>query len=241
MQSSFYVGMSAQIAIDRRLQSIANNVANMNTAGFRAEGVSFATMLSDASADSTAYPTEGASFISRRGGDLTKTDNPLDVAVQGDAWFGIKTAQGVAYTRDGRMKINAGGELQTLNGNSVLDAGGSAMILDPDAGPPIISADGMMTQGGRQVGAIGLFAIDPSAQLTRTENSGVIPDQAAKPVLDFTSSGMAQGFVEGSNVNPVLELSKLISIQHALEHVTQMNDSSDTSLQDAIKTLGSTS
>lgn len=113
------------------------------------------------------------------------------------------------------------------------------MLLDPSAGAPTIAQDGMMTQNGRQVGAIGLFSIDPSAKLTRTVNSGVIPDQAATPVLDFTNTGMAQGFVEGSNVNPITELSKLIEIQHSLDSVTQMNQSSDASLQDAIKTLGS--
>ena len=69
----------------------------------------------------------------------------------------------------------------------------------------------------------------------------MIPDLPATPVLDFTSNGVMQGFVENSNVNPVLELAKLITIQHALDNVTQMNQSVDTSLGDAIKSLGATS
>ena len=241
MQSSFYVGLSAQMAIEKRLQTVANNIANMNTAGFRADGVSFETILSSAGDKPVAYSSGGEGYVSRRAGEQVKTDNPLDVAVQGDAWFGIKTASGTAYTHDGRMKIAATGEVQTLTGDAVLDAGGSGLILDPDAGPPVISADGMMTQNGRQVGAIGLFAIDPSAKLTHAGSSAVIPDQAAVPVLDFTSNGMVQGFVENSNVNPIMEMSKLISIQHALDGITQMNQTADSSLQDAIKTLGSSS
>lgn len=241
MQSNFYVGMSGQIAIEKRMQTIASNVANMNTAGYRADGVTFDTVLSNTGDTPVAFATEGQSYISRRSGDLTKTDNPLDVAVQGDAWLGIKTPTGIAYTHDGRLKIGPSGEVTTLTDHPILDAGGSAMLLDPSAGPPTISQDGMITQNGRQVGAIGLFSIDPTAKLTRTGTSGVIPDKAATPVLDFTSTGMVQGFVEGSNVNPITELSKLIEIQHSLDSVTAMNQTSDSSLQEAIKTLGSSS
>lgn len=241
MQSSFYVGLSGQMAIEKRLQTVASNVANMNTAGYRADGVSFETVLSNTGNEPVAFSSEGTGYISRRAGELNKTDNPLDVAVQGDAWLAVKTPSGVAYTHDGRLKIGPSGEVQTLLNNPVLDAGGSSLILDPNAGPPVISADGMMTQNGRQVGALGLFSIDPTAKLTRASNSGVIPDKAATPILDFTASGVVQGFVEGSNVNPVLEISKLIEIQHALENMTTMNQSADTSLQDAVKTLGATS
>ena len=239
MQSSFYVGMSGQLAIEKRLQTIANNVANMNTAGFREEKVTFETVLSNTGDTPVAFSTEGQTYLSRRSGDLTKTDNPLDVAVQGDAWLAVKTPSGVAYTHDGRLKIGPSGEVQSVNNFPVLDAGGSSMILDPAAGPPTIAQDGMITQQGRQVGAIGLFSIDPDAKLTRALNSGVIPDKAATPVLDFSNTGMVQGFVEGSNVNAIQEISRLIEIQHALDSVTQMSETSDTTLQDAIKTLGS--
>ena len=89
------------------------------------------------------------------------------------------------------------------------------------------------------MGAIGLFSIDPSAKLTRAAGSGVVPDKAATPVLDFASTGVLQGFVEGSNVNPVLEITKLISVQHNLDGVTQANQTADTTMQEAIKALGS--
>ncbi len=241
MQSNFYVGAAGQMAIEKRLQTVANNIANMNTAGFRADGVSFDTVLSNTGAEPVAFSGPGNSYISRRAGEVTKTDNPLDVAVQGDAWLGIRTASGIAYTHDGRLKISQTGDVQTLNNDPVLDAGGAPLTLDPGAGPPTISSDGMMTQNGHQSGAIGLFSIDPTAKLTRASNSAVIPDQAATPVLDFTATGVVQGFVEGSNVNPVLEMAKLIEIQRALESMTNMNQAADTSLQDAVKTLGATS
>ena len=241
MQSSFYVGMSGQIAIEKRLQSVATNIANINTAGYRADGVTFSTVLSNTGDTPVAFASGGADYISRRNGEITKTDNTLDVAVKGDGFFAVKAPAGIVYTRDGRMKMAPSGELTSLNGYPMLDAGGTGILLDPDGGPPMIAPDGMISQGGRQIGAIGLFNIDPDANLTRAANSGVIPDKPATPVLDFSNNGVLQGFVEGSNINPVLELAKLISIQHALDSVSQLNSTAETSIGDAIKTLGSSS
>lgn len=240
MQTNFYVGLSGQLAIEKRLQSVANNIANMNTAGFRADGISFDTVLSQAGDDAVAFSTAGTGYISKRAGERVKTDNPLDVAVQGDAWMAVKTPTGIVYTHDGRLKLGPSGEVQSLNDYPVLDAGGSSLVIDPTAGTPTIAADGMISQGGRQIGAIGLFAMDPSATFTRAENSGVIPSLTPTPILDFTSNGVIQGFTENANVNPIMELAKLIQMQHDLDAVTQSNQTADASQQEAIKSLGTT-
>ena len=241
MRSNLYVSMSGQIALEKRLATVASNIANMNTAGFRAEGVAFSSVLSKAGERPAAYVSTGTNYVSRAAGSVTKTDNPLDIAIQGDAFFAVKTPDGTAYTRDGRFQMTSSGELQTLNGYPVLDAGGANMLLNSDAGPPMISADGMMTQNGQQISAIGMFSLPPDATLTRYDNSAVLTDKPAEPVLDFTHNNVVQGFSEGSNVNPVLEMTKLIEIQRAFDGLTNTMQSSEGSLQDAIKTLGSTS
>jgi flagellar basal-body rod protein FlgF len=240
MQSGLYVALSGQVALERRLQTIASNVANMNTVGYRADGVSFETQLAKAGDATVAFAGTGSDFISRRTGAISKTDNPLDVAVQGDAWLAIKTPAGTVYTRDGRMTLKESGELTTLNGYSVLDAGGAPLLLDASAGLPEISRDGMVSQKGNQVGALGLYAIDDSAKLTRYNNSGVIPNKPAIPVLDFGANGVAQGFVEDSNVNPIMEMTKLITVTRAFDSIAAATEKSESSLTDAIKTLGST-
>jgi flagellar basal-body rod protein FlgF len=238
MQNGLYVALSAQVSLEKRLETIANNVANMNTVGFRADGVSFATELAKAGDQRLAYVSAGTTFISRQTGSSTKTGDPFDVAIQGDGWLGISTANGVAYTRDGRMRIAETGALETLNGNAVLDAGGAPIILDPASGPPSISGDGMIAQNGKQVGAIGLYSIDADAKLTRTENSGVMPDKPATPILDFTKNGIVQGYVESSNVNPIEEMTKLIAVTRAYDGVNSQVSDTEASMQDAIKTLG---
>ncbi len=239
MQSGLYVSLSGQVALERRLQTIATNVANMNTIGYRADGVSFEAQMAKAGDSVVAFAGSGSDFISRRAGGFSKTGNPLDVAVQGDAWLAVKTPAGTVYTRDGRMTMTESGELTTLNGYSVLDAGGAPILLDASSGPPDISRDGMISQKGNQVGALGLFAIDDGAKLTRYSNSGVIPDKPAEAVLDFTTSGVAQGFVEDSNVNPIMEMTKLISVSRAFDSIAAATEKSETSMTDAIKTLGS--
>lgn len=233
-----YVGLSAQIALDRRLDGIARNVANQATAGYRAEGTKFDAVLSrTARGTSTAYASAGKGYISLESGPVTRTDNPLDIAVEGDVWLAIQTQAGTVYTRDGRMKMLETGELTTLNGHPVLDVGGAPLLLDPLAGPPQIARDGMITQGDIQMGAIGLFAIDERARLTR-HASGVIPDRAAEPVLDFAAAGVVQGFVEGSNVNPVLEMTKLITVSRSFDSVATALGQSEASLREAIRALG---
>ena len=177
--------------------------------------------------------------MDRRAGGLVKTDNPLDFAVQGGGWFGIQTPRGPAYTRDGRTRIDESGTLRTLNGDPILDAGGAPILIDGAGGPLTVSADGMITQNGRQVGAIGLFAIDPGASLIRAENSGVVPDKPATPILEFTRDGVVQGAVESSNVDPVREMTRLIDVTRAFDGVAAEASQSEASLQEAIKTLGS--
>src|SRR5271169_919656 len=235
MQNGLYVALSAQVALERRLETIAANVANMNTPGYRADGVSFAAEVSRAGENRIAYVSPGSGFISRRSGALIETGNPLDAAVQGEGWFAIQSSGATVYTRDGRMRVSETGALENVNGNPILDAGGAPIQLDPAGGAATIARDGMITQNGRQIAAIGLFLIDDDATLTRAGNSGFTSDKSAQPVLDFTQNGVVQGVIEGANVNPVQEMTKLIAITRTFDGVNSEVSQTESSLQDAIK------
>lgn len=238
MESGLYVGLSGQLALERRMQTIANNVANASTAGFRAEEVKFETVLSRTANEPVAFSSIGPTFLSRQAGGIVRTDNPLDVAVRGDVWLSVDVGGTQVYTRDGRMRITETGDLQTILGNPVLDAGGAPITLDPKGGVPQIARDGTITQGTRTFGAIGLYRIDENAKLIRAGNSGVIPDKTPEPALDFVNVGFAQGFIEQANVNPVMEMTRLIAVHRAFDAITHSMANADTTLQDAIKTLG---
>lgn len=238
MRNDFYVGISGQLALERRLETIANNVANVNTTGFRSEEVRFDSVLSDAGARNVAYSRIGGTHLSRAAGGLTHTGNPLDVAVEGDAWLAVSTAAGTVYTRDGRAKISPNGELQSMTGAPFLDVGGSPIIVDPSAGEVAIGRDGRITQNDRQVGALGVFMIPETAKLERFEGSGVIPDVPAEPVVEFSRAGLVQGYLEGSNVNPVKEITRLIAVQRSFDAVTQALGLAENVHEAALRDLG---
>jgi len=239
MKVSFPVILSSQVALKNRLDAVAHNVANSNTPGFRAQGMRFESVLSQTAEQTVAYSSKGINYISRQSGVMVKTGNMLDVAVQGEAWMALRGPGGTIYTRDGRMRILPTGDLQSLTGYPVLDVSGSPLTLSAEDGPVTISRDGMMSQAGKQVGALGLFKIPAEAKLTRVDSSGVIPDREAVPVIEFTDNGVVQGFVEQSNVNAILELSRLIEVTRAFESLNSMAEQLEKSSTDAIKTLGS--
>jgi flagellar basal-body rod protein FlgF len=238
MQSGLYVALSGQIALERRMATIANNVANAGTVGYRAEEAKFETVLSRAPERPAAFAATDRSYLSERAGGFVKTDNPLDVAIRGSGFLSVQTPAGPVYTRDGRMQLLPTGELVSLNGHAILDAGGAPILLDPSTGPPEIARDGMITQKGRQVGAIGLFSLDLSGSYSRTENSGIVPKNPATPILSFTSDGFVQGFVEQSNVNAVTEMTRLIMVTRAFESAAAAIGDSESSIKNAIQTLG---
>ena len=142
MQDSLYVALSSQIALERRLDTIADNVANASTIGFRATGVKFEDVVSGTGPKSVSFASTGNTYLSNAHGAMTETGNPFDFAVQGDAWFAIDTPAGTVMTRDGRFSMNANGELMSIEGHPVLDSGGAPIKLDPRNGPPKAGADG---------------------------------------------------------------------------------------------------
>ncbi len=237
MSTGLYVAMSAQIAMEKRLEAIASNIANVNTAGFRAAGIRFAAQLSQVGGQEVAFSSPGETYVIRQQGPINYTGNSLDVAIDGDGWLGIGVPGGTAYTRDGRMHMTALGELQSVNGYPVLDVGGSPITLDPSAGPVQIGEDGTMSQAGKQVGRIGIFLIPSDATLKRHDNSAVITDKPVEPVEDPTTNSMRQGYIEGSNVNPVLEMTRLIDASRAFDQAAAAIDQSDAMTQEAVRTL----
>lgn len=241
MQDGLYVALSSQIALERQLNTIADNVANMSTAGFRATKVRFDEMLNSIASNSTSFVSSGDAYLSTRTGPMDETGNPLDFAIEGDAWFAIQTPAGTAVTRDGRFKMTEEGELISAEGHLVLDPGGAPIQLDRNAGTPVVGRDGFVFQDGFQRGAIGLYSYQPDANFQRVGNSAILAGDAAEPIVDRSDIGVVQGFVEQSNVNPVHELSKLILVQRTFDQVAALVRDSEDSFDNAIKTLGAES
>jgi flagellar basal-body rod protein FlgF len=241
VQQSLYVGLSAQRTLQQRLDTIAQNVANQRTPGYLAEDVTFRTAVSERMSDPVAFAAIGAQTTSLRRGEVKATGQALDVAVNGDGWLGVQTAKGLAVTRDGRLRMTAEGNLQTATGLAVLDAGGTPARVDPAAGPIVIEKSGTILQNGRPTGTLGLFLVPKDAVLERGDAGTLIPSVA--PIASAAPNGVSllQGHLEGSNVEPMQEMTRLIAVHRTFDAVSAALTRSEETLVDAIRTLGGTS
>ena len=220
MQSGLYVALSAQVALQNRLETIAQNVANGSSAGYRGSEMKFNAVLSKMSNPQVSFVSSGSGLIKRGSGPVVKTGNPLDLAVKGDGWLSISTPNGPAYTRDGRMRMDTAGNLVSMNGAPFLDAGGAPIQLDPTADQPAIGEDGTITQKGNRAGVLGLYKLPGNAQLSRVEGGAFTSSVPGTPIVDSAADGVIQGYVEQSNVNPMTEMTRLIYVQRAFDGVS---------------------
>ena len=180
----------------------------------------FETLLSHTSNTPVAFASAGQSYLSRASGEIVRTDNLFDVGRRAMHGSGIQTPAGPGLYP--RRPHEDDPDRRVADAQRLAGAGRrqSPILLDPNGGPPRISRDGAITQNNRAIGAIGLFKIDDKASLKRFDNSGVIPDQPATPVVEFSKVGVQQGFMERANVNPVMEMSKLIMVSRAFDAVS---------------------
>src|SRR5690606_30853101 len=128
VQTGYYVALSSQVALERRLNTLADNVANAGTVGYKAGEVTFDDVLTGLTAKAVSFVSPGADSYNIRAGALRETGNPFDFAVQGDAWFAVETEAGPMMTRDGHFTMRETGELVTLQGYPVLDPGGTPLV-----------------------------------------------------------------------------------------------------------------
>ncbi|WGF87613.1 flagellar hook-basal body complex protein [Marinivivus vitaminiproducens] len=226
--------LSHQTGLQRRVDIVANNIANAGTTGFRREGLVFASRVErlDVPGRRFAMTEDRMSFTDPTAGGLTVTGNPLDMALDGDGLFAVQAGTGVAYTRDGRFMPDAEGRLVTATGHPVLDEGGAPIVLPPGAEALAVSADGTLSADGEAVAVIGRYRVDAGAR--RGADGLITTAGAAGPAPDTRVLG---GHIENANVNPVRELTDLIEAQRAYERGQSMIEGEDERLRRAAERL----
>lgn len=247
MDNSTYVSLSLATAMRNALDVTANNIANANTAGFKGERIVFDSyMLRESGVEEsrqTDFLIDQGSYMDPNQGAMTQTGNPLDLALQGDGWFAYETDGRTAYGRDGRFALDPNGALVTLSGARVLDPGGAPIALPPDVGGDVtISQDGAIsTPAGGVVGRVGLFDLPDLQGYERIGSGMFVPPEAgdtARPAADGTR--VVQGAIEGSNVQPVVEMTRLMAIQQAYDRALKLVSSDDDLTRDMLRRIGGT-
>ncbi|MGY6531392.1 flagellar basal-body rod protein FlgF [Glycocaulis sp.] len=236
------IGLSQQQVLRRALDITANNIANVSTAGFKAE-----QLLVEADPWTRARAEDGPpqlNYVAEWGmgrdfsqGALEQTGRPLDLAITGEGFFVLDTPQGERFTRDGRFSMDAGGTLIAQDGARVLDEGGAPITIDPEAGHVAISSTGELTQNGVPVGRVAVMRFDEPGVLSKTgENRYTAPDDAARELV--MGESVRQGFIESSNVRPIMEITSMMEVSRAYASVTRMLQQADELSRKAIERLG---
>lgn len=238
MELSLHVATAGQKNLQQQLTIVANNIANSETAGFRAEVVDFKSLISKSSDGNVHFPKVAELYPSVEQGVLTQTENPLDVAISGDGWFAINTPAGTAYTRDGRFMVSNLGELQSIEGFGVLDAGGAPIQIGNTTAPPEFLQDGRIMINGRLIGNLGIYQINPEDFSSRFSNSAFLSSVPGTPTEVGNGTSINQGFIEGSNVSAVHELSNLITISKGYSSISNLIGKVDEALSRSVRELG---
>ena len=232
MENMLLVGLSRQMVLERQMDVVANNVANVNTNGYKADKSLFEEYLrSGAHEDNFARPDRSISYVQDRGtfkdftqGPSEQTKNPLDVAVDGGGFLVVQTPAGERYTRDGALQINDQGQLVTASGNPVLGNSGP-IVFQPTDKDVSIAADGSVTvlEGVNRIdsvrGKLRLVSFADAQKLLKEganlfsagEGAAAQPDPASK---------VRQGFIEKSNVNSVAEMTRMMEVTRTYQQIS---------------------
>ncbi|MCE8008962.1 flagellar hook basal-body protein [Aestuariivita sp.] len=244
MSSANHVSLSLATVLERSLNSTAHNIANMSTSGFKASRplLDSLTLPTDSSLGSSiSFVQDKGNYLDLTQGAMVKTDSPFDVALSGPDWFAYQAPDGTeAFGRDGRLVISSEGELTTTTGAAILDADGRAITLPPDIGATFtIARDGTITDtDGGVLGQIGTFAIEtPNALSAIGGGLYILPPGAGGRPERSDASAVVQGFVEQSNVQSTLEVTRMMDIQRAYERAVRVLEETDQLTQTAIQRI----
>lgn len=234
MSNAIYAALSRQAALKSELADLANNIANASTVGFRRDGQIFSEFVNATPGEPSISQTRiGGRVIDNTRGEFVQTGGAFDIAIEGEGYFVVQTPQGERLTRAGAFQTNEAGSLTTAEGHLLHGAGAGTIDIPAGAQNIIIAPDGVVSANGAVIGAVRIVMSD-QFRLVR-EGSTLFRSDA--DLVDVAPS-LRQGFLESSNVKPVLELSRLIEVQRAFEIGQQLLSGESERIERAVAVIG---
>ncbi|MDE2135162.1 MAG: flagellar basal-body rod protein FlgF [Alphaproteobacteria bacterium] len=244
MDNTLLVSLSQQLAAYRSMDVIANNLANLSTPAYKREEVKFEEFVQQVQPSEGQSGPQSLSFVADNGvvrdlseGTMQATGAPFDLAIAGKGYFAVQTAAGERYTRNGHLSLNGDGQLITDSGDPVLGEGGPITVTADD-GDIHIAADGTVSGKQGQIGKLRLVDFADERALQKKGDSLYATSQS--PASAATNTRIVQGTLETSNVQPVIEITRMIDVMRAYQATATLAQSMDTLKRQAIDKLGST-
>ena len=235
MDAAGYTTLTRQSGLMHEMQVVANNIANISTTGFRREGVVFEEYIAPIQdGPSLSMANGNARVVDLTQAGLSQTNAAFDFAIQGEGFFQIETPDGERLTRAGSFTPSPNGELVTNDGYRLLDQGGAPVFIPPNARNLALAQDGTLSADGAAIARIGLW--QPSDPLSLQHQSGTL--FSANGIEPAEGGVILQGYLEDSNVNPVMEIARMIEVQRAYELGQSFMDQEDKRMRSVVDTLG---
>jgi flagellar basal-body rod protein FlgF len=235
MENAGYTTLTRQSGLLREMRIVANNIANAATTGFRQEGLVFSEYVKAVDGASSLSMGQGnARMTSFEQGALTQTGGDFDFAIEGDGFFLVDTPAGERLTRAGSFTPNAEGDLVTATGYRVLDAGGAPVFIPPGLTDLAVAGDGTISTEGNPIGQIGVFLPNNAQGMVREDGVMFRAEEGFQPA---ENARILQRYVESSNVDPILQLTRMIEVQRAYELGASFLEAEDERMQKALRSL----
>lgn len=230
MENTSLVALSRQTTLRRQMEVVANNIANMNTTGFKGEKMMFTEHLVRSKGgetvfgDSISFVRDIATMRDTSEGPMKATSNPLDLAISGEGYFVIGTVRGEYYTRNGHLKLDDTGQLVTQAGDPVLSDNGEPFFFSPQDTEINISRDGVVSTENGDLGRIRVVSFNNEQRL-QAVSAGLYTTK--EPPQDMESPQIVQNMLESSNVQPILEITKMIEVSRSYASLQKFIDQED--------------
>ena len=243
MENVSLIALSRQMVLKREMDVIANNVANVTTNGFkRRMSDTREFQMPVASVDThrrgqdrkVSYVVDKGTPLDLQPGNLENSGNPMDVAINGDAFFVVQTPQGERFTRNGALMLNAQGELVNSDGHALVGEQGRVQFSPEESGISLAPDGTVFTSAGTR-GRIRLVRF-PDAQSLENIGSNLFSSKAQPEPAPFAR--LQAGFIERSNVKPVIEISRMIEVNRQYQSVSSLISRTDEVRRSAIQKLG---
>jgi flagellar basal-body rod protein FlgF len=240
MENAGYIALSRQMTLQREMDVVANNMANLNTPAYKGQSMLFVEYLETSdSGEKMSFVQDIALVRNLTEGQMTTTSNPLDVAISGDGYFEIETPTGPRYTRQGVFQLNANGELVTSSGARVLSDGGNSITLPPNSSNVTITPDGTVSTEQGPAGRLRVVRFEDEQAMIKIADGLYDPDgQDPLPAEDVE---VLQGMIEGSNVQGIIELTKMIDTVRSYTSTARLINDEHERQRRAIQSLGGSS